>query len=116
MSYSEELKKRMSDLGLSAAELSRRSGVSQASISGYLSGRVPSEANRDRIASVIGLVEARCETLSVRECAGLMKKSTAFVEKGLQEGVFPFGYAVKLDKWCYFISAKKFTEATGIEV
>lgn len=106
----------MSDLGITAAELSRRSGVSQASISGYLSGREPSDANRERIASVLGTSEKAKDTLTVRECAGLMKKSTAFVEKGLQEGVFPFGYAVKLETWSYFISARKFTEATGIEV
>lgn len=45
-----------------------------------------------------------------------MKKSPRFVRRGLQDGVFPWGYAVKLDHWSYFISSVKFTECTGIQI
>jgi len=48
--------------------------------------------------------------------AKLMRKSYDFVAKGLQDGVFPFGYAVKLQDWSYYISAVKFTECTGIPI
>ena len=48
--------------------------------------------------------------------ARLMGKSKAFVTQGLQDGVFPWGYAVKLKQWSYFVSAVKFTELTGIEI
>lgn len=34
----------------------------------------------------------------------------------LRDGVFPWGYAVKLTNWSYFISSVKFTEYTGIKV
>lgn len=114
MRYSEELRKQMGEM--TAAELSRRTGVSQASISGYLAGeREPSDATRAKLANALG-VRTKKTTLTVRECAGLMGKSTKFVEKGLQDRVFPFGYAVKLEEWSYFISASKFAECTGLEV
>lgn len=55
--------------------------------------------------------------LSVKKTAELMSASEQFVRYGLQQGKFPWGYAVKTSsKWTYFISAVKFTEHTGIEV
>ena len=58
------------------------------------------------------------ETLTVQETAKLMGKSQDFVRIGLQRNLLPFGYAVKTGKerYSYFISKSKFTEATGIEV
>lgn len=55
--------------------------------------------------------------LTVKETAELMNCSEQFVRKGLRNGTFPFGYAVKTSSfWTYFISAEKFTEFTGIKV
>ena len=45
-----------------------------------------------------------------------MNKSKEWIMQGLRDGVFPWGYAVKLGKWSYFISSVKFTECTGIEI
>lgn len=58
------------------------------------------------------------ETLTVQEAAKLMGKSQDFVRIGLQRSLLPFGYAIKTGKerYSYFISRQKFTEATGIEV
>lgn len=59
----------------------------------------------------------RGNRLSVAKAADLMEVSAQFVRIGLQNGIFPFGYAVKKKtRWCYYISPSKFTEATGIEV
>jgi hypothetical protein len=46
-----------------------------------------------------------------------MGKSQDFVRIGLQRNLLPFGYAVKTGKqrFSYFISKQKFTEATGIK-
>jgi hypothetical protein len=57
------------------------------------------------------------ETLTVQETAKLMGKSQDFVRIGLQRNLLPFGYAVKTGKqrFSYFISKQKFTEATGIK-
>ena len=49
--------------------------------------------------------------------AKLMNVSEQFVRVGLQKGIFPFGYAVKMSsQWTYFISKQKFEEMTGIKV
>ena len=57
-------------------------------------------------------------TLTVQETAKLMGKSQDFVRIGLQRNLLPFGYAVKTGKerYSYFISKAKFTEATGIQI
>lgn len=55
--------------------------------------------------------------LSVSKTAELMNVSEQFIRIGLQKGVFPFGYAVKMSsQWTYFISKEKFRESTGIKV
>lgn len=55
--------------------------------------------------------------MSISETAKLMNVSEQFVRIGLQKGIFPWGYALKMSsKWTYFISSVKFTEHTGIQV
>ena len=55
--------------------------------------------------------------LTVQKTAELMGVSQQFIRIGLQKGVFPFGYAVKMsNQWTYFISKEKFRESTGIKV
>jgi hypothetical protein len=50
-------------------------------------------------------------SLKVKEVAERMNKSEQFVRIGLQRGIFPFGYAVKMSsRWTYHISKKKFFE------
>ena len=53
----------------------------------------------------------------VAVAAKLMNKNVEFLYMGLQQGIFPFGYAVKTSsKYSYFISSVKFEEYTGIKV
>ena len=55
--------------------------------------------------------------MSVKRCAELMGASEQFIRVGLQKGVFPWGYAVKMsDRWTYWINPIKFSEHTGIKV
>ena len=56
--------------------------------------------------------------LSVEEAAALMGVSQQFVRVGMQQGILPWGYAVRVSgkRYSYFISPKKFTEHTGIDV
>lgn len=55
--------------------------------------------------------------MSVELCAKLMNVSEQFIRVGLQKGVLPFGYAVKMSsQYTYFISPQKFEEHTGIKV
>ena len=57
------------------------------------------------------------DAMSVAEAAALMGVSAQFIRVGLQKGILPFGYALKITggKYTYFISGPKFYEHTGIE-
>ena len=52
--------------------------------------------------------------MKVKEAAKMLGKSEQFVRIGLQRGILPFGYAVKMSsKWCYHISEHKVREYLG---
>ena len=49
--------------------------------------------------------------MSVKDAAAALGASEAFVRRGLQQGRFPWGYAVRGKKrWSYFISEEMFEE------
>lgn len=131
MSFAEKLKVLMGELDLSQSKLSDLTGIGKSSISQYLSGKnEPSKDRKKEIARKLGVQEDYFDTfetaatvqhdgvfnLPVTLAAKLMGKSKEWVKQGLRDGVFPWGYAVKLTNWSYFISSVKFTEYTGIEV
>lgn len=131
MNFADKLKKLMGDLNISQAQLHTLTGIGRSSISQYLSGKnEPSKDRKREIARALGVQENYFEqfepaatvqhdgvvNLPVPLAAKLMKKSKEWVMQGLRDGVFPWGYAVKLTNWSYFISSVKFTEHTGIEV
>lgn len=54
--------------------------------------------------------------MKVAECAKLLGKSQQFVRIGLQRGILPFGYAIKMSSvWTYHISEAKVMEYLGGE-
>lgn len=54
--------------------------------------------------------------MSVKECAELLNKSQQFVRIGLQRGILPFGYAIKMSgRYTYHISKHKVYEYLGIQ-
>lgn len=62
-----------------------------------------------------GDIDMGVDTLTVKQAADLMGKTEQFVRIGLQRGILPFGWAVKItSQWSYFISRRKFEECTGI--
>ena len=103
----------------------------------YLNDKtVPSEQVQSDIAVSLGLAPdyfeqdenpvtfkpSKCEdgiqTLTVHEVAKLMHKHTNTIALGLQQGVFPWGYAIHTSehRWSYFINAKRFAEIEGVTV
>ena len=56
--------------------------------------------------------------LEVEKAAELLQMNHVTVRKGLQQGVFPWGYAIHTspNRWVYFINAKRFAEIEGIAV
>ena len=56
--------------------------------------------------------------LSIEQAAKLMGVGKQFIRVGLQRGLLPFGYAIRVSgkRYTYHISPKKFAEYTGINV
>ena len=141
--FSEHLKKIMQARGFTASELANITGISNASLSQYLAGKnVPrkekleilADAAKYDVACTSSGVDRKGTTaspnqpeavasvklennISVTAAAKLMGVSPQFIRIGLQKKMLPFGYAVKFEKaYRYFISAKQFTQHTGIEI
>lgn len=137
MNFSDKLKSAMQQLGINQAKVVSLTGKSKGSISQYISGKqTPSaEVQRD-IAVSLGLTPDYFEqnseqvqlnvkgsadgikTLDVTEVAKVMHMNHNTVRKGLQQGVFPWGYAIKTseNRWVYFINALRFAEIEGVVI
>lgn len=139
MAFSEKLKTAMQELHLNQRQVCGMTGKSKGSVSQYLSGKqIPSEDVQRDIAVSLGLdqdyfkkddsqtvvlptKEVRngvIPRLDVEKAAKLLQMNHNTVRKGLQQGVFPWGYAIKTseNRWCYFINAKRFAEIEGIAI
>ena len=133
MTFAEKLKTLMNELNLTQRNVAEMTGISAASVSNYLLGKnEPYKARKREMALALGVQEDYFEDflatpkvqnnspikMTVALAARLMRKSKKFITQGLQEGRFPWGYAVQTspERWNYFINAKKFAEHEGIEV
>lgn len=142
MIFSEKLKETMDSLNLTQKHLCDISGINKATISQYLSGKIePHESRKKELAVMLGLnenyfIDEETETvaqqlermnvknnvvvdrLDVRIAARMLQMGHETVRKGLQQGVFPWGYAVHTSEnaWTYFINAKRFAEIERLEV
>lgn len=135
MSFSEKLKEAMQDLDLNQKQVVGMTGKSKGSISQYLSGKqIPSEKAQSDIAVSLGLNpdyfkdeenqvlfriprKGTIPRLDVVKAAQLLGMNHDTVRKGLQQGVFPWGYAIHTseNRWTYFINAKRFVEIERID-
>ena len=139
MRFAEKLRNAMQELDLNQVQVCGLTGKSKASISQYLSGKqIPSEKVQSRIATALGLASdyfAKTDEqvfvlpasdvrdkvipkLDVEKAAELLQMNHVTVRKGLQQGVFPWGYAIHTSehRWVYFINAKRFAEIEGIAI
>lgn len=139
MKFSEKLKKAMQELHLNQRQVCGMTGKSKGSVSQYLSGKqIPSEEVQCDIAVSLGLDQdyftkddsqtvvlptkevknGVIPRLDVDKAAKLLQMNHNTVRKGLQQGVFPWGYAIKTSehRWAYFINANRFAEIEGIHV
>ena len=131
VTFAQRLKNLMSDLNLSQTKVSQMTGLSPSTVSLYLKGkREPYTEMKKELATALGMNENYFlefePELAVQNntvfnvpvwlAAKLMKKSTVWIRQGLQEGRFPWGYAIHIGKWNYWISSKKFEEFTGIVI
>jgi len=137
MTFSEKLKEAMGQLGINQAQVVGLTGKSKGSISQYLSGKqTPSAERQQKIALSLGLApdyfeqeetavvvmsketEGKIKRLLPEEVAVLLGMDKGTIRKGLQQGVFPWGYAIKTseNRWAYFINARRFAEIEGVSV
>lgn len=137
MKFTEKLKKAMQELNLNQRQVVTLTGKSKGSVSQYLSGKqIPSEDVQSAIATALGLEsdyftkdderlvilpasevrDGKIPRLLPEVAATYLGMDKATVRKGLQQGVFPWGYAVQTSehRWAYFINARRFAEVEGI--
>ncbi len=137
MKFSEQLKEAMQQLGINQSQVVGMTGICKSSISQYLSDiNIPTEERQKHIAVSLGLapdyfskenkqvvafskqaLNEGIQRLDVMVAAKILGMTHTTVRKGLQQGVFPWGYAIKTsaNRWTYFINAKRFAEIEGIE-
>lgn len=139
MTFNEKLKQAMQELHLNQRQVCGMTGKSKGSVSQYLSGKqIPSEDVQADIAVALGLeenyfskkeesvvalptIELRngvIPRLDVEKAAKLLGMNHNTVRKGLQQGVFPWGYGIHTseNRWVYFINAKRFVEIEGVVI
>lgn len=135
MRFGAKLRQAMKDLNLSQAQVCSMTGKSKASISQYLSNtQLPSEETQRGIAVALGLdpeyftlekkkfmpkealMDGKIQRLLPDQAAEMMGLAPDTVRTGLQQGVFPWGYAIKTSehRWAYFINARRFAEIEGV--
>lgn len=132
--FCDRLKAAMVEANLTQSALAGMVDVSKASMSGYLSGKVnPPEKKKEQIALALGkphnffqMEDINMEIaadggyrLKVDVAAKLMGVSRNTLTQGLQNGDFPWGYAIKnpnTGSHTYWISRIRFSTETGIPV
>lgn len=135
--FAKKLREAMQELNLNQTQLSAMTGKCKASISQYLSGtQTPSERVQEEIAISLGLEPDYFQSdnspvalsrkamkdgviprLDVNVAASMLRMNPATVRKGLQQRVFPWGYAIKTsDRWSYFINARRFALIEGVDI
>ena len=64
------------------------------------------------------LTDGKIRRMLPEEAAVYLGMDKGTVRKGLQQGVFPWGYAVKTSehRWAYFINANRFAAIEGVSV
>ena len=139
MKFSEKLKQAMQQLGINQAQVVGLTGKSKGSISMYLNDKTtPSEQVQSDIAVSLGLdpdyfttedekpamiakealTDGKIKRMLPEEAAVYLGMDKGTVRKGLQQGVFPWGYAVKTseNRWAYFINANRFAAIEGVSI
>lgn len=138
MKFSEKLKKAMQQLGINQAQVVGMTGKSKGSISMYLNDKtIPPAKVQSDIAVSLGLapdyfeqedahavvmpkdaVAEKIKRMLPEEAAVFLGMDKGTVRKGLRQGVFPWGYAIKTseNRWAYFINARRFAEIEGVTV
>ncbi len=126
MGFKDKLKTVMDEHNWSQTYVAGMTGWSKAAVSQWLSGReVPSKLKQGLIADALGLPvdyfrdtpDTGFRRLTVEQAARALGTSKDTVRLGLQQGVFPWGYAVQTESgWTYIINGTKLEQIEGVKV
>lgn len=126
MGFKEKLKKFMEEGNLTQTYISCMTGKSKATVSQWLSGKqIPSESVREDVAEALGLPrthfyddeQTQFRRITVEQTARILGCSKDTVRLGLQQGVFPWGYAVQTESgWAYIINGWKLEQVEGVTI
>lgn len=129
--FGQDLKLALKNKGLTAKELSEKTGISRSAISQYINGvNEPPETKKEILRKALEIKTEltanpqknkhdvhKSERMTPEVAARLMNKSPMFVRMGLRQRAFPWGYAVEMEsgRWDYWISSERFYEETRIK-
>jgi len=127
LKFSDRLHDFMAETGKTVREISDQLHQPTHIVAGYLTGiSEPYESQLPDIADALGVPLSyfydisdqpdACFNVPIADAAKALGKSKQFIALGLQQNRLPFGWAVKLENWSYYISSKKFEEYTGIKI
>lgn len=139
--FNDRLKKAMQDLNLKQTQVCGLTGKSKGSISQYLSGKQvpPDDVQRDMAVSLgldpdyfskeedqlpafgvmpVAKKAGSIRRLTVLQAAKALGVDKMTVSKGLQQGVFPWGYGVKTSEntWVYIINGDRLAQIEGVKI
>jgi hypothetical protein len=78
--------------------------------------KLPRAAKPNQLSKEVGfmslqeLQENKPSRITVKEAAAIMGVTPRFLQLALQQGRFPFGTAVKMKRWSYYIHAERFIQ------
>ena len=131
MKFKNQLQKLMADLKLERKQFCSITGVPYGSLYDWLTtDKEPSDTRKGQIAEALGLAPdyfgalpqeplenskvQKAQNFTPKEASELMGVGIQFIYNGLQQGVFPWGYAVNRDgNWSYWINKNKFFSIEG---
>ena len=61
------------------------------------------------------LIKNKPPKITVQEAAEIMEVTPRFLQCGLQQEKFPFGVAVKMERWAYYINTERFIDYLMLE-
>lgn len=125
MEFKDKLKQVMKDHNWKQVHVANMTGRSIATVSNWLSGKaVPSETRCEDIATALGLPldyfqegpDTGFKRLTIEQTARVLGVGKDTVRLGLQQGVFPWGYAVQTSTgWTYIINGQKLEQVEGVK-
>ena len=126
MGFKEKLRSVMDEHNWSQVYVAAITDRSTATVSNWMTGKTePSETTREDIALALGLPvdyfrdapDTGFRRLTVEQTARVLGTSKDTVRLGLQQKVFPWGYAVQTESgWTYIINGTKLEQVEGVKV